>query len=265
MRSRPALWTATLTLILAACGSEAASTTTSSPVSSTAQPGTTQSSTTQSSTSLATTTTSSAPSTTEGRTTTTTSGDLPGERIDFGPAAGDNVAVIGVAHDDVLNLRAAPGADQRILERIPPRYDSLTALGHTRDLSPSFWIEVEYQGSTGWVNYRYIAFLGETSDATASVVDDLGETPSAETMLELGLIVAESMASEEPEPDIVLTSAPEVGDLGEVTYDVIGLGDDAVRGLRLHVFGQPGGGAFTLHTVEMTALCGRGEDEGACV
>jgi hypothetical protein len=73
------------------------------------------------------------------------------------------------------------------------------------------------------------------------------------------------MASEEPESDIVLTSAPDVGDLGEVTYDVVGLGDDAVRGVRLHVFGQPVDEAFTLHTVEMTALCGRGEDQGACV
>lgn len=256
MRTKHALWTATLTLMLAACGGDAASTTTSSLVSTTTQPTTT----------LVTTTVSPATSTTEGTTTTTfTPGDLPGERIDFGPAAGDNVAVIGVAHDDVLNLRAAPGADQRILERIPPRYDSLTALGHTRDLSPSFWIEVEYQGSTGWVNYRYIAFLGETTDATASVIAELGETPSAETMLELGMIVAESMASEEPESEIVLTSAPEVGDLGEVIYDVVGLGDDAVRGLRLHVFGQPAAEAFTLHTVEMTALCGRGEDEGACV
>ena len=261
MRSRPALWTATLTLMLAACGGEGASTTTSSLLSSTAQ-----TSTTQTSTSLVTTTTSPVTSTTEsGTTTTTTSGNLPGERIDFGPAAGDIVAVIGVAHDDVLNLRAAPGADQQILERIPPRYDSLTALGHTRDLSPSFWIEVDYQGRTGWVNYAFIAFLGGTTDATASVIEELGETPSAATMLELGMIVAESMASEEPESDIVLTSAPDVGDLGEVTYDVVGLGDDAVRGVRLHVFGQPVDEAFTLHTVEMTALCGRGEDQGACV
>ncbi|HSK06153.1 MAG TPA: SH3 domain-containing protein [Acidimicrobiia bacterium] len=257
MRSRHAFWAASMTLILAACGGEAASTTTSSPVSSTTPPGATQPSTT-----IVTTTTSTSGA---GRATTTISGTLPGERIDFGPAAGDTVAVIGVAHDDVLNLRAAPGADQRILERIPPLYDSLIALGHTRDLSTSFWIEVEYRGSTGWVNYRYIAFLGETTDVTASVIEALGETPSAATMLELGLIVAESMASEEPESDIVLTSAPEVRDLGEVTYDVIGLGDDAVRGLRLHVFGQRDGGGFTLRTVEMTALCGRGEDGGACV
>jgi hypothetical protein len=60
--------------------------------------------------------------------------------------------------------------------------------------------------------------------------------------------------------------APSVGDLGEVTYDVIGLGDDAVRGLRLHVFGQPIDEGFSLKTVEMTALCGRGaDDDGGCI
>jgi enoyl-CoA hydratase len=45
----------------------------------------------------------------DGRTVDT--GGLPGEPIDFGPAAGDVLAVIGVSHDDVLNLRSAPGAE----------------------------------------------------------------------------------------------------------------------------------------------------------
>jgi hypothetical protein len=83
----------------------------------------------------------------------------------------------------------------------------------------------------------------------------------------LGLLVAESVAShEDPVSDIVLTVAATVGDLGEVTYDVVGLADDAVRGLRLHVFGEPEGEEFTLKSVEMTALCARNADQaGACV
>jgi hypothetical protein len=63
-----------------------------------------------------------------------------------------------------------------------------------------------------------------------------------------------------------MTVEPAVGDLGEVTYDVIGLGDDAVFGFRLHVFGQPGaGGDFSLKSVERTILCGRGVSDGLCV
>lgn len=266
MRTRsvsvPALCAAVL---LVACGGETGSSTTT-----TTSVGTTTSlavTTTglDTTTTLGATSTSATSTTTPGTTTTSSSGELPGDPIEFGPAEGDIVAVIGVAHDDVLNLRSAPGADQPIIDGIPPLYDSLVALGHTRDLPRSFWIEVDYQGTTGWVNYSYIAFLGDTIDATASVVEHLGETPSAETMLELGVIVAETMASEEPESDIVLTVAPEVGDLGEITYDVVGLGDDAVRGVRVHVFAQPIDEAFVLHSVEMTSLCGRGVDDGACV
>lgn len=174
--------------------------------------------------------------------------------------------MVGVAHDDVLNLRSAPGADQDILDGIPPLYDALIALGETRELPGSFWIAVDYDGTEGWVNLRFIAYLAATSDDTAAIVEDLGETPAGETMLDLGLIIAESLASDEPASDIVVTVAPVVGDLGEITYDVIGLADDAVRGLRVHVFGQPLNEAFTLDTVEVTALCGRGvTEDGFCV
>jgi len=48
-------------------------------------------------------------------------GELPGEPFDFEiPRAGDRMAVVGVAHDDVLNLRALPGANQPIVERVGP-------------------------------------------------------------------------------------------------------------------------------------------------
>ena len=249
-------------LVLIACGSEGETATTTTPTSTTV----TSSST---STIEATTTTTQGSTTTTattGSTTTTTSSGIPGEPIDFGPAAGDTLAVIGVAHDDVLNLRSAPGANQEILAGIPPLYSSLTAVGETRQLPGSMWIGVDYQGTRGWVNLRFVGYLGDTTDATAAIIDNLGDRPVADTMLELGLIIAESLASEEPESDLVVTVAPSSGDLGEVTYDVIGLGDDAVRGLRVHVFGQPTDGAFSLRTVEITSLCGRGaDDQGGCV
>lgn len=197
---------------------------------------------------------------------TTTPTELPGEPIDFGPAEGDTVAVIGVAHDDVLNLRAAPGANQEILAEIPNLADGLTALGHTRDTGDSFWIEVEYDGTTGWVHYGFIGYPGVTDDMTSTVIDQLGKTPVAETMVDIGAAVAATFASDEPESEIVLTVAPTVGDLGEVTYDVIGIGDDAVRGFRVHVFGQPEDETFGLKSVEVTTLCGRGvTDEGLCL
>lgn len=220
--------------------------------------------TTAAATSTTTSTTTTAPETTT--TAPTTGTTLAGEPIEFGPAAGDELAVIGVAHDDVLNLRAGPGADQAVVAEIPNLSEGLVALGNTRDLGDSFWVEVDYEGTTGWVHYGFVGYMGVTDDLTASVVSQLGDGPVAETMLDIGLIVAQTFASEEPASDVVLTIAPTVGDLGEVTYDVIGIGDDAVRGYRVHVFGQPADETFGLKAVEVTTLCGRGvTEDGLCL
>ncbi len=248
-----------LSLVLVACGSSGdARTTTTSITTSTTSPGTTLPEPPS--------TTIGPGSTTRPGSTTTSGPGLPGEPIDFGPAPGDTLAVIGVAHDDALNLRSAPGIDHDIVDEIPPLHSDLRARGETRQLPGAIWIAVEYEGTGGWVNLRYIGYLGDTRDATSEIIEDLGGRPTAETMIDLGSVVAESLASDEPPSDLVVTVAPSVGDLGEVTYDVIGLEDDSVRGVRVHVFGQPVDGGFSLSNVEITALCGRGvDDDRLCV
>ena len=138
------------------------------------------------------------------------------------------------------------------------------ATGRARALPNSIWVELTTDGTTGWSSFAFLAFPGDVIDRTAEVVAGLGGIPSAETMLELGLLVAEFFASDEPPSDVVVSAAPTVGDLGEVIYDVIGLGDDAVRGFRLHVFGTPEGGSFALKSVEATLLCSRGVSGGLC-
>ena len=213
-----------------------------------------------------TTTTTEVPTTTT-TVLDTTSTSLPGEPIDIGPQAGDVLAVIGVAHDDVLNVRVAPGTDHPVIEELDPLAVDVVALGNARALPASIWYEIESDDGSGWASSSFLAYLGGTTDVTAEIIELLGETPVAETMLDLGLIVAESLASDEPPSRIVMSVAPTVGDLGEVTYDVIGIGDDAVRGFRLHVFGTPdeGGEGFVLKSVEQTVLCGRGLSGELCV
>ena len=78
-------------------------------------------------------------------------------------------------------------------------------------------------------------------------------------MLELGRIVATAESStENPKSRLTVTVAPKtVGDLGEVTYDVVGFPDDSIAGERLHILGTPGD-RFTLKKVEATSLCRRG-------
>lgn len=243
------------------CGGDEGATTTTSPTTTTTEnPTTTVGSPT---TTEPTTTSTPAVTTTAPAPTTTT---LAGDPIDFGPRQGDVLMVIGVRHDDVLNLRAGPGVGSPIVDEIPSTSMDLVAQGNTRDLPDSFWIEVDHEGTEGWVHMSYVGYEGVVDDQTSRVVDELGETPVESTMPELGELVAGVFASEEPASDIVQVTPVTTGDLTEVTYDVIGLGDDAVRGLRLHLFAEEVDGGFSLRSVEMTSICGRGVDaEGLCV
>ena len=205
--------------------------------------------------------TSGGSSSTDGSATT-----LPGEEIDLFVKDGDVLGVVGVAYDDELNIRVAPGADQEIVATAQPTDDDLVATGRARSLPSSIWYELTVDGTTGWVNSRFVAFIGGTDDATAEYLSR-NDRPTAETMMDLGEFVAAGFASTDPESEIVQVVAPTVGDLGEVTYDVIGIGDDAQIGYRLHIFGQEedSGESFALRTIERTALCGRGLSGEFCV
>ncbi len=215
-------------------------------------------------------TTTAPPTTTVPETTTTTAPaptttTLPGEPFDFGPAAGDVLAVVGVAFDDVLNVRDVPAGS--IVTTLDPMADDVVATGRGRLLPSSAWWEVTAGGITGWASASFLGYLGDVRDTTSRIVDLSGGIPEAETMLELGRLVAELEASEDPPSRIVVSAQPAGGDLGEVIYDVVGLGDDALLGLRLHVFGTPSesGDGFSLKSVEETAICGRGvTTDGLC-
>lgn len=174
--------------------------------------------------------------------------------------------VIGVAHDDVLNLRAGPGTNAEVVDGIPPTYDDLVAVGNTRELPRSFWIEVDYEDSRGWVSLAFVGYAGAVVDDTALVVDKLGGYPSNDTMTGLAEEVADVFAiEEEGGSDVVQVTPVTSGDLTEVTYDVIGLADDSLRGLRLHIFAEETADGFTLSNLEVRVICGRGVDGDNCV
>ena len=225
--------------------------------------------------------------------------DLPGEPSELGPAEGAGLAVVGIRYDSALNMRAVPNGEiiarldnvmdgvrePAIYVRRPDSDDIITtvvwkrgvvATGNTRQLTTSTWHEFLAGDLTGWSSAAYLAQLGATEDATSQVVDALGELPVADTMAELGLAVAQTMASQAPQSSVVVSGAPGLaGDLGQVTVDVVGIGDDSVRGFRLVVFAHPAEnwteddpGPFTLKSVERTVLCHshRGvSEEGLCL
>jgi len=269
MRAKTWLVFTALAIVTTACGPGTDASDTTSTTEAQATTSTTAAATTTT-TAAATTTTAAAATTTAAAATTTTSGStgtsLRGEPVDLGPPRGAELGVIGVRYNDVLNLRQRPGADQPIVGRIPPTFNGLIAQGETRRL-PAFWTKVSYQGTMGWVNMSFIAYIGRTDDVTQQTIDHFGERPEASTMTELGQLVAEAAASDDPPSDIVNVVRESTGDLGEVTFDVVGLGDDAVRGVRLHVFGERVDTSWRLRTVEQTSLCHptRGMDaDGTC-
>ena len=191
---------------------------------------------------------------------------LPGEAWDGFAAAGDEFAVMGVAHDDELNVRSLPDASSDIITSVGSTETGLIATGRARMLPASIWYEVDVDGDIGWVNAAFVGFMGGTDDATADYLTN-GSQGGAETMVDLARAVTAAFASEEPESRIVQSVTPTVGDLGEITYDVIGLGDDAVAGMRLHIFATPddNGETFSLKSIERTIFCSRGTDGELCM
>ncbi len=224
--------------------------------------------------------------------------DLPGEAFELAPAAGTGLTVVGVRHDSALNLRDIPSGgviarldnvmdgvrDPAVYARQPGSDDiidtvdlqnGIVATGNSRQLPTTIWHELRVGSLRGWASAAFLAQAGGTDDVTSEVVDTLGELPVADTMVELGLAVAQTMASQEPQSSVVVSGAPGLsGDLGQVTIDIVGIGDDSVRGFRLVVFAHPAEnwtpddpGPFTLKSVERTVLCHshRGvSEEGLC-
>ncbi len=75
------------------------------------------------------------------------------------PAAGVENAhcVVGVEANDVLNVRAQPGADQPIIGVIPPYGFNISVTGEARDVAGSLWLPITYGDLQGWVNSHYLA------------------------------------------------------------------------------------------------------------
>jgi hypothetical protein len=193
---------------------------------------------------------------------------LPGEPFEGILEPGAVFGVIGVAADDQLNVRALPGADQTILTSLDPLTTGLVYTGRARRLGPptAIWYEVEVDGVVGWVHSRFVAPLGGTFDITSEVVEAAGGIPTGATVEEIGAIVIEARSRfADPKPSSIVVDGPTSGDLIEITYDLIGFGDDAGVGERLHLFiaeADSGPDPLGLRSVEVTYLCARGTGGG---
>lgn len=193
--------------------------------------------------------------------------DLPGVPWDAHPYAGAEFAVVGVAADDVLNVRTGPGVEFDVAYTLGPLEDSVIATGQNRQLpSGDVWALVRQGAREGWVNAAYLLLPSSTEDVTASNFPSPADLPRASTVEDLAHLVADAVAGGDSGPRVTIVDGPHAGDLYEVTVDVIGLGDDSAGGYRLHLFAvREGDGPFLLRTVESTVLCSRGVSDGGCL
>ena len=85
-----------------------------------------------------------------------------------GPALG-LFTVVDVASDDVLNVRARPGASEPLVGTIPYYGRDVEVHAGGQQVGESWWVPVRYEGVSGWANSNYLARqVGNVGDATAA-------------------------------------------------------------------------------------------------
>lgn len=199
-------------------------------------------------------------------TATTAPAPLPGEQVEIFPYEDARMAVVGVPAGETLPVRERPSEESEVVFELAPTDMSAIATGHNRHVGDAFWSEITVDGEPGWADTSFLLQPGQVADVTAEMFPSPSDRPSAATLEELGQLVAGRRASTDPPSRIVVVDGPATGDLGEITVDVLGFGDDSVGGERLTVFAEPADGNFTVRTVEVMTLCSRGvTDDGLCI
>jgi hypothetical protein len=75
------------------------------------------------------------------------------------PIGGDAelYTVVGIASDDLLNVRARPGIAHQIVGAIPPHGLGVQVTGPGQQVDDAQWLPVRYSDLVGWVDGRYLA------------------------------------------------------------------------------------------------------------
>jgi hypothetical protein len=167
-----------------------------------------------------------------------------GQPVDAPVQAGDVLSVFGVAHDDTLNVRAQPGADQPVVTELSP-VSQVVATGRAWAVADSVWYEVEAGG--GWVNSDYVAFAGTPREEPSWLWSEWG-FEAAETLTELRQLVADEVKV--PSSRTVVPVAPTED---EIIYDFVASRDDGLAGERVRIISeQDDQGRYVIVRIETT-------------
>lgn len=90
------------------------------------------------------------------------------------PVSSVTYRVAFVAEDDTLNVRSGPGVDNDVVFELAPDSSGVRITGPGEEPGDgSFWVPIEHQGNSGWVN-RY--YLTEEVDAATFCADARAST-----------------------------------------------------------------------------------------
>jgi hypothetical protein len=85
-----------------------------------------------------------------------------------GPTLG-KFAVVGVASNDILNVRAGPGVDRPIVGTIPYYGRDVEVHAGGQEADGSWWVPVQHGDVSGWANSKYLARqVGNLDDPVAA-------------------------------------------------------------------------------------------------
>lgn len=65
--------------------------------------------------------------------------------------------VTGVFPNDVLHIRPAPGNLKISVAQIPPGTTGINVTGAAVRVGRTFWLPIQYNGASGWVNKKFLA------------------------------------------------------------------------------------------------------------
>lgn len=187
------------------------------------------------------------------------------------PPAGIRLDIVGVVGTDVLNFRQRPDPSSPILATAPPATEGVTsplvvATGVGQNFGNEIWWQVTIDGATAWANARFLGMLGVSTNIFDELEADMASL-SADSIEELAAAIA-ATRSDGPTPTAVVVELLGVDAPSSLaTIDVIGIGDDAVKGERIHLdlfnIRDIDAQEFVILGYEITdatstAICGRG-------
>lgn len=187
------------------------------------------------------------------------------------------MAVVGVAHNDVLNFRVGPDPAAASVATVAPLLSSPAIVSKGSGVlvgSGSAWWNVTVDGVDAWANFSYLgALTGTKTSVMQQIVTDMPAITAPDVQA-LAQNVANVRGSSQP---VVFSGEPVAADAqgGEAVIDVMGVPDASLKGERIWISYQfvwdnsdpanPVLAEVALDEALMMPICAKGVSSSICI